>query len=78
MHEKEKNLKKLSSHVIHKNPYFTVVQDAIIRPNGKEGITRVLKVQFKEVLKKIKRGEITDSETIIALMMASIELGLIS
>jgi 8-oxo-dGTP pyrophosphatase MutT (NUDIX family) len=42
-----------------------------------EGITKVFKVPFAEVLRMIKDGKITDSETITPLMLAGLELGLI-
>jgi 8-oxo-dGDP phosphatase len=42
-----------------------------------EGITKLLKVPFGEALLMIKDGKITDSETIAALTLVALELGLL-
>ena len=44
---------------------------------AEEGISKIYKVQFKQVLNMIKNGEITDSDTVSALTLAAIELKLI-
>lgn len=42
-----------------------------------EGITEIIKVQLRESLQMIKSGKITDSQTIAALTLACLEIGII-
>jgi 8-oxo-dGTP pyrophosphatase MutT (NUDIX family) len=42
MSEKRGNWQRLSSKVVHKNPFYQIRQDAVIKPNGSEGLYNVV------------------------------------
>jgi len=61
--------KKLGSKAIYKNPWITVREDKVIRPDGKKGM-KVMKVPIKQAIKLIMEDKIFDGSAIIGIFKA--------